>query len=71
MAAKSKRIDGRQKPPVAAGRIRGVTRPQYLALSRMVKAGETTWEELERRGIVLPARRISEFRQSVRKALKK
>jgi hypothetical protein len=65
-----KRIDQQTKPIRSHGRIRGLTRAQYLTLARMVKRGETSWEELERKGIALPAGRESDFRRSVRRALK-
>lgn len=57
------------KPKNGPGRTRGLPKAQYLSLYRMVKAGETTWAELERRGIVLPVRRLSEFRRAVQKQL--
>lgn len=74
MAAKSKRIAAPKieaKPQRLPGRTRGVTRNQYLVLRRMVKAGETTWAELERRGIVLPAGKESDYRKAVLEGLKK
>ena len=52
------------------GRIRGVVRAQYLVLRRMVKEGKTTWEELEREGIVFPPLRESEFRRQVQQQLR-
>jgi hypothetical protein len=59
-----------EKPQRGPGRPRGVTRARYLVLSRMVKAHETTWADLERQGIVLPSQRESDFRRDVRKQLK-
>lgn len=59
----------RVKPTRGKGRIRGLSPAQYLALARMVQKGETTWAELERKGIALPAGRESEFRRHVRKVL--
>jgi hypothetical protein len=61
--------NGRNKPQRGAGRIRGLTKAEYLVLSRMVRRGETTWEELERRGIALPPQRESDFRRQVKRAL--
>lgn len=57
------------KPQRIPGRVRGVTRAQYLTLFRMVHSGETTWGELERQGIVLPPRRESDFRLAVKKQI--
>lgn len=59
------------KPERLPGRRRGVTPAQYHALFRMVRAGETTWDELERRGIVLPSARESAFRRTVKERLGK
>lgn len=58
-------------PKRAKGLVRGVSKAKYLVLSRLVKAGQTTWVELERKGIVLPPNRESDFRKHVRRALKK
>lgn len=40
---------------------RGLCRPCYLAALRRVKAGATTWAELEQRGLALPAARCNRF----------
>jgi len=67
MVAKTKSV----KPERGPGRIRGLTRAQYLALSRLVRSGQATWEELEEKGIALPAARESEFVRTVRNRLAK
>lgn len=61
---------GGSKPKRAKGTIRGVSRAKYLVLSRMVRAKETTWEELERKGVVLPPKRESEFRRHVKATIR-
>lgn len=71
MAAKAKRQQRIDQPQRGRGRIRGVTRAQYLILRRMVNRGEATWADLERKGIVLPTGRESDYRQQVRRALSK
>lgn len=38
-------------------RQRGVCIPCYAVLFRMVRRGETTWAELERRGLCVPKKR--------------
>jgi hypothetical protein len=58
-------------PKRGPGKIRGVTPSQYTALARMVRRKETTWEQLEREGIVLPSQRESEFRRAVKRQLAK
>jgi hypothetical protein len=58
-------------PKRIPGRTRGLDRARYLVLLRMVEAGDTTWEELEAKGLALPPARESDFRRDVRKALKK
>lgn len=57
------------KPFHAPGRTRGLDAARYLTLSRLVKEGKTTWEELERKGLALPSRRTSQYRQFVEKEL--
>ena len=57
-------------PTAGPGRIRGLTRARYLILSRMVRAGEATWPELEKRGLAFPPKRESEFRREVKRLLK-
>jgi len=37
-------------------RNRGVCKATYAMARRMVRAGKTTWQELERRGVVLQSR---------------
>jgi len=69
MAKTKARTKPKEKPQRGEGRIRGLTKAEYLVLSRMVRRGETTWEELERRGIAFPPKRESDFRRRVRKAL--
>jgi len=56
---------GIEKPFRGPGRRRGVTRAQYLALSRKVRAGLFTWKELEAAGIVLPSARDSDYSRMV------
>jgi hypothetical protein len=36
----------------------------------MVRAGEATWPELEKRGLAFPPKRESEFRREVKRLLK-
>ena len=62
------RTNGRE-PKSDAERIRGLTPAEYQAVSRMVRRGETTWEELERRGVVEPPKNESAFRRRVRQLL--
>jgi hypothetical protein len=57
------------KPKRGPGRIRGLTRAQYLVLSRMVRLKETTWDRLEQEGIVLPPQSESNFRRSVKRRI--
>jgi len=57
------------RPQRGPGRIRGLTRAQYLVLRRMVQNGETTWEELERKHVVLPSGHESDYRRNVRTQL--
>lgn len=66
---KAKRQSRIDKPQRGPGRIRGLTRARYLTLFRMVRNQETTWDELEQRGLALPARNESDYRREVRKAL--
>lgn len=51
------------------GRRRGLTNAQYYVAYRLVRAGKTTWEQLERKGLVLPPRRGSGFRAEVERML--
>ncbi len=53
----------------AVKRVRGVENSKYLILARMVRNGETTWEELEAKGIVQPPKRESAYRREVKAKL--
>lgn len=60
----------RKKQP-AANLIRGIPRNDYQKLYREVRAGKTTWAELEAKGFIRPSKRESEFLRRVRRAIKK
>ena len=59
------------KPFRGPGRPRGVTRPQYLILARMVRDGLFTWKELEATGVVLHPARESDYRRAVKEIMAK
>ena len=55
------------------GLKRGMSEARYRAALRMVHAGKTTWEKLERAGIAKPRRHGKEAKeeQAILKALKR
>jgi len=57
----------------ANGLKRGMTEARYRAALRMVHAGETTWDALEKAGIATPRRHGKEAqeKQAIQKALKR
>ena len=57
------------RPFYGPGRVRGLDAAQYLTLSRLVTSGKTTWAELEHKGLALPSRLKSDYRQYIEKKL--